>query len=70
MPIYEYKCEGCNEVFEVFQKHNDPPPTPHTCGSTKVHRILSNTSFALKGTGWYKTDYASKPNKPGNSSGE
>src|SRR6185312_11373890 len=60
MPIYEYQCDGCNEVFEVFQKVSDPPPEKHTCGSTQVHRVLSNTSFVLKGTGWYITDYARK----------
>lgn len=60
MPIYEYQCDGCSEVFEVFQKVSDPPPAQHSCGSTQVHRILSNTSFVLKGTGWYITDYARK----------
>ncbi len=60
MPIYEYQCDGCKEVFEVFQKLSDPAPTQHTCGSTQVHRVLSNTSFVLKGTGWYITDYGRK----------
>lgn len=60
MPIYEYQCDGCQEVFEVFQKVSDPAPTQHTCGSTQVHRVLSNTSFVLKGTGWYITDYGRK----------
>lgn len=60
MPIYEYKCDGCDEVFEVFQKVSDPPPAQHGCGSTQVHRVLSNTSFVLKGTGWYITDYGRK----------
>ena len=60
MPIYEYQCDGCSEVFEVFQKLSDPAPTSHSCGSTAVHRVLSNTTFVLKGTGWYQTDYAQK----------
>lgn len=60
MPIYEYQCDGCGEVFEVFQKVNDAAPTQHSCGSEAVHRVLSNTSFVLKGTGWYATDYAQK----------
>lgn len=67
MPIYEYKCDGCEEVFEVFQKVSDPPPAQHSCGSTQVHRVLSNTSFVLKGTGWYITDYGRKDS--GGSSG-
>lgn len=61
MPIYEYECDGCKEVFEVRQKMSDPPPTRHACGSEQVHRVLSATTFVLKGTGWYKTDYADKP---------
>ncbi len=64
MPIYEYQCEGCSEVFEVFQKHTDPAPASHACGSTKVRRVLSNTSFRLKGTGWYATDYGNKSAPP------
>lgn len=64
MPIYEYQCDGCNAVFEVFQRMSDPPPASHSCGSDTVHRILSNTSFVLKGTGWYATDYADKKTKP------
>jgi putative FmdB family regulatory protein len=61
MPIYEYECEGCGAVFEVLQKNGDPAPVPHSCGSSNVKKRLSNTSFVLKGTGWYATDYASKP---------
>jgi putative FmdB family regulatory protein len=60
VPIYEYQCDKCGEVFEVFQKLSDPPPKSHSCGSRKVHRIMSRTSFILKGTGWYLTDYARK----------
>ncbi|OGQ89444.1 MAG: hypothetical protein A2289_07510 [Deltaproteobacteria bacterium RIFOXYA12_FULL_58_15] len=60
MPIYEYECGKCGEVFEVFQKLSDPPPKTHTCGSRKIRRIMSQTSFILKGTGWYVTDYARK----------
>lgn len=60
MPIYEYECDKCGEIFEVFQKLSDPPPKKHSCGSRKVHRVMSRTSFVLKGTGWYITDYARK----------
>ncbi len=60
MPIYEYQCDGCEQVFEVFQKHTDPPPARHACGSAQVRRVLSNTSFVLKGTGWYATDYGNR----------
>ena len=68
MPIYEYQCNKCGEVFEVFQKLNDPPPKSHSCGSRKVHRVISRSSFILKGTGWYVTDYGRK-DQGGNRSG-
>src|ERR1700722_3573265 len=61
MPIYEYKCPKCGE-FEVTQRiTEDALKKCPTCKS-KVERLLSRTSFILKGTGWYATDYASKPN--------
>jgi putative FmdB family regulatory protein len=60
MPIYEYQCDECAAVFEVFQKHTDPAPEQHSCGSRQIRRLLSNTSFVLKGTGWYATDYGNR----------
>lgn len=60
MPIYEYKCEECGEIFEVFQKVSDPLPEKHECGSNKISKIISISSFILKGTGWYETDYKRK----------
>ena len=56
MPIYEYRCEHCGE-FEKMQRITEPPlarcPTCHR----KVRRLISSTSFQLKGSGWYVTDY-------------
>lgn len=60
MPIYEYQCEKCGEIFEVFQKVSDPAPESHSCGSRDIKRLMSQTSFVLKGTGWYITDYGRK----------
>ena len=60
MPIYEYECGKCGEIFEVMQKMSDPPPKKHTCGSKRVKRVMSRSSFILKGSGWYVTDYARK----------
>lgn len=58
MPIYEYKCERCDKVFEVRQKFADEPLTTHDeCGGP-VHRLLSAPAFQFKGSGWYITDYA------------
>jgi putative FmdB family regulatory protein len=67
LPIYEYKCEGCGEVFEVIQKFADEPVTVHEKCGGHVHRLMSAPSFQFKGSGWYVTDYAkggnSNPNK-------
>ena len=61
MPIYEYRCSACEEEFELFQKITDKPGgTCPRCGSTQVKRLVSSTSFTLKGFGWYKDGYASK----------
>ena len=60
MPIYEYRCQSCNKKIEAIQKVNDKQLTIcKKCGG-KLKRIISNTSFILKGTGWYATDYKKK----------
>jgi putative FmdB family regulatory protein len=59
MPIYEYNCAKCGKTIEVIQKFSDKPLKKHDkCGGT-LTKLLSASSFHLKGTGWYKTDYAS-----------
>lgn len=67
MPIYEYKCEQCGTIEEVLQKISDDPLT--TCGhcSGRLQKLISNSTFHLKGSGWYVTDYAQKA-KSGTSS--
>ena len=61
MPIYEYKCSKCGKVFEIIQKVSDEPLRRCKSCNGKVERLISNTSFQLKGSGWYLTDYARKP---------
>lgn len=57
MPIYEYCCKECG-VFEVTQRITENPLTScPTCGGD-IRRLISLTSFVLKGSGWYATDYA------------
>ena len=57
MPIYEYKCTKCGKEFEVLQRSFDVDEAPcEDCGAPGK-RFMSNTSFVLKGTGWYVTDY-------------
>ena len=57
MPIYEYKCDQCGEVFEVRQKFADEPVKVHEKCGGPVQRLLSTPSFQFKGSGWYVTDY-------------
>ena len=60
MPIYEYNCGNCG-LFEEMQKITDPPLKRCPKCKGKVERIVSRTSFVLKGSGWYATDYSRKP---------
>jgi putative FmdB family regulatory protein len=59
MPIYEYQCQKCG-TFETTQKITDKPLSRCPTCKCKVRKLISNTSFQLKGTGWYITDYARK----------
>jgi putative FmdB family regulatory protein len=69
MPIYEYECLNCRKQCEVFQKFNDEPLSScPDCGG-HMHKMVSRTSFILKGTGWYVTDYASPDRKKADGSG-
>ncbi len=60
MPIYEYQCTACGEIEEAIQKFSDPPLTSCKRCSGKLTKMISQSSFHLKGTGWYVTDYAGK----------
>lgn len=58
MPLYEYKCDKCEQTFEVIQKFSDEPLTVHEkCGGA-VRRLLSSPALQFKGSGWYVNDYA------------
>ncbi len=64
MPIYEYLCDKCEREFEVEQRITEDPirSCPH-CRSRKVRRLISQTSFVLKGSGWYADLYSSNKGK-------
>jgi putative FmdB family regulatory protein len=64
MPIYEYVCEKCGNHLEVMQKVSDEPLKRCTNCRGKLEKIISRTSFQLKGSGWYKSDYSSTGAKP------
>ncbi|HWO02429.1 MAG TPA: FmdB family zinc ribbon protein [Blastocatellia bacterium] len=61
MPIYGYICEKCGAHTEVMQKISDPPLKRCKKCRGKLGKTVSRTSFKLKGSGWYMTDYSSKP---------
>jgi putative FmdB family regulatory protein len=59
MPIYEYQCQKCG-TFEINQRITENALRKCPTCRGKVKKLISNTSFQLKGTGWYITDYARK----------
>jgi putative FmdB family regulatory protein len=64
MPIYEYECKKCNHHFEQIQKISDAPlQICPNCHQPEVSRVVSPSGFQLKGTGWYETDFKTKPKK-------
>ena len=60
MPIYEYKCASCGKVFEALQKFTDEALVECRFCQGPVSDLISSSSFQLKGSGWYVTDYARK----------
>jgi putative FmdB family regulatory protein len=60
MPIYEYRCQKCGSHIEVIQKLSDPPLKRCAKCRGKLEKVVSRTSFQLKGSGWYATDYSRK----------
>lgn len=61
MPIYEYRCKECGKNFEEMQKFSDKPiKTCKYCSGKNVEKLISASSFVLKGSGWHATDYGKK----------
>ena len=69
MPTYEYECEKCRKIFELFQSMRDEPITicpKELCrrekwGKGKVKRMLgTGAGLIFKGSGFYITDYRSE----------
>jgi putative FmdB family regulatory protein len=60
MPFYEYACEKCESEFEIEQRITDEPlKSCPKCRSRRIKRLISRTSFSLKGGGWYADGYSS-----------
>lgn len=61
MPLYEYQCTNCGESCELLQKVNEEPAvTCPNCGKDQLKKQVSASSFQLKGSGWYVTDFKNK----------
>ncbi len=60
MPIYEYRCRKCNREFEVVQSISDPELKRCKFCKGPVTKLMSISSFHLKGSGWYVTDYGGR----------
>ena len=72
MPIYEYSCQSCGKIIDVLQKVSDPTPEACTaCGAGgSLTKVLSRSSFVLKGGGWYSDLYSSTKKDGGSSSSD
>jgi len=69
MPIYEYECTQCGRIEEAIQKFSDKPLKKCRHCSGKLHRLISQSTFHLKGSGWYVTDYANRSSTASTSPG-
>ena len=59
MPLYEYGCKDCGHGFELMQKMSDPMPSNCVkCEGSNVEKLISSSSFHLKGGGWYSDGYS------------
>lgn len=65
MPIYEYRCDECEQVFEAIQRISDEPLSACRRCDGAAHRIVSSPAIQFLGTGWYVTDYARKSGEKG-----
>jgi putative FmdB family regulatory protein len=59
MPIYEYECTKCGHQTELWQKITETATPKCEVCKGRMRRLISQSAFHLKGTGWYVTDYAS-----------
>jgi putative FmdB family regulatory protein len=70
MPIYEYQCRQCNERQEIIQNFSDAPLTECSKCGGEMKKLISSPAIQFKGSGFYKTDYASPSSKPPETKGE
>jgi putative FmdB family regulatory protein len=71
MPTYEYRCRSCAHEMEAWQGIKEPALTEcPACHQQKFERLISASSFQLKGSGWYKDLYSSSPSGANNKNGK
>lgn len=65
MPTYDYQCDACDHLFELYQGINDPKKKKcPECGKLKLRRLLgTGAAVVFKGSGFYQTDYRSESYK-------
>jgi putative FmdB family regulatory protein len=62
MPIYEYRCNACEHEFEMLQKIGEKSAVTCPVCDGEVKKLISQSAFHLKGSGWYATDFSGKKN--------
>ena len=65
MPIYEYQCSRCKNVFELLHKMGEDCEAVCPKCMAPAKKMISATNFVLKGSGFYVNDYPSKSRKDG-----
>ena len=65
MPTYDYECDACGELLEIFQQITERPKRKcPNCGAMKLRRLIgSGAAVIFRGSGFYQTDYRSKEYK-------
>ncbi|MBU0730217.1 MAG: zinc ribbon domain-containing protein [Proteobacteria bacterium] len=58
MPVYEYECQSCEKIIEMWQSIADAPATTCPNCSGDLKKIISMSTFQLKGGGWYADGYS------------
>lgn len=61
MPVYDYRCTACDDVFEVTRSMGSTAEEccPE-CGAP-AKRVFNTVGVAFKGTGFHNTDYKKRP---------
>lgn len=70
MPTYTYRCTKCGEEIEAFQSMSDPPLKRCKKCRGALRRTFHPVGIVLKGSGFHKTDYRSKPSSKSSADSE